>query len=146
MSDPFTLSSDRVMISTVVYDWEKIGSTPEDEEGKPYINEGPFAFFHNEKLYLAYSASGSWGVGYCIAFLRLDGNDPLNPNCWYKYNKPVLSCNEVVKGAGHCSIITENGKHLLFFHGWDVNCQEIRWNTVDTWQAELIIKEEITII
>lgn len=146
MSDPYTISTDRVMISTPDFDWERIGCTPEDVEGKPFINEGPFAFFHDGELYLAYSASGSWNTGYCIAFLKLVGDDPLDSNCWYKYSKPVLSCNEQVKGAGHCSIIQEEGKHILFFHGWDVNCEEIRWNTVDTWQAELIIKDNKIII
>jgi GH43 family beta-xylosidase len=139
MSDPYTISSERVLISTPIYDWEKIGCTPEDTEGKPYINEGPFAFYHNNELYLAYSASGSWETGYCIALLKLVGNDLLNANSWFKYDKPLLSCNDYVKGAGHCSIIEEDDKKLIFFHGWDSSCQDIRWNTVDTWCAELII-------
>lgn len=142
MRDPFTISSERVLISTPDYEWEKIACTPEDVEGLPFINEGPFAFTYNNQLYLAYSASGSWNTGYCIAFLKLVGDDLLNPNSWYKYDKPVLSCNERVKGAGHCSIINDNGKFLVFFHAWDVNTEEIRWNTVDTWQAELIINED----
>jgi GH43 family beta-xylosidase len=142
MSDPYTISSDRVLISTVTYDWEKIGSTPEDTEGKPYINEGPFAIVENNCLYLAYSASGSWNTGYCIAFLKLCGNNPLDKEKWIKYSEPVLSCNNIVKGAGHCSIIQEEDKKLIFFHAWESSCEEIRWNTVDTWQAELIIKDD----
>jgi GH43 family beta-xylosidase len=130
------------MISTVIYDWEKIGSTPEDVEGKPYINEGPFAFCHNNQLYLAYSASGSWSTGYCIAFLKLIGKNPLDASAWFKYDKPALSSNEIVKGAGHSSIIAENDKKIIIFHGWDVMCQDIRWNTVDTWQAELVIEND----
>jgi GH43 family beta-xylosidase len=146
MSDPFTISSERVMISTPTYDWEKIACTPEDEEGAPFINEGPFAFYHNNELYLAYSGSGSWDIGYCIAFLKLTGNDPLDANNWYKFDKPVLSCNDIVKGAGHCSIIDDNGKKLVFFHGWDVNCETIMWNTVDTWVGELIFDGDEIII
>ena len=147
MKDPFTLSSERVLISTPEYDWEKIGCTPEDVEGKPYINEGPFAFLNDGILYLAYSASGSWDTGYCIAFMKLVGDNPLDKNCWCKYDKPVLSRNEFVKGAGHCSIIEEYNKKIVFFHAWDVNCQEIRWNTVSLWQAELIINgDEISIL
>jgi GH43 family beta-xylosidase len=147
MSDPYTISSNRVLISTPDYDWEKIGCTPEDIEGKPYINEGPFGFCHNSEFYIAYSASGSWSVGYCIAFLKLVGNDPMDIKSWYKYNKPVLVSNEQVKGAGHCSIIDEGYKKNIFFHGWDINCEEIRWNTVDAWMGELIIEnDEIKIV
>lgn len=147
MTDPYTISSERVLISTPIYDWEKIGCTPEDVEGKPYINEGPFAFLHDEQLYVAYSASGSWQTGYCIAFLKLIGKDLLNRDSWLKYDKPVLSCNDYVKGAGHCSIIEEDNKKIVFFHAWDSNCQEIKWNTVGTWCGELIIEnDEIKIL
>ena len=146
MKDPYTLSSERVMISTAEHDWEKIGSTPEDTEGKPYINEGPFAFCYNNNLYLAYSASGSWSTGYCIAFLKLFGNNPLDSTKWFKFDEPVLSSNDIVKGAGHCSIIFEKNKILVFFHGWDINCDDIRWNTVDTWMAELETEKDIFII
>jgi GH43 family beta-xylosidase len=146
MSDPYTISSERVLISTPDYEWEKIGCTPEDTEGKPYINEGPFAFYHNEQLHLAYSASGSWDTRYCIAFMKLVGDNLLDKDNWYKYDEPVLSQNEFVKGAGHCSIIDDDGKKLIFFHGWDINCKEIRWNTVDTWVGELIIADDIKII
>lgn len=146
MSDPYTISSERVMLTTPEYDWEKIACTPEDEEGFPFINEGPFAFYHNDELYLAYSASGSWDTGYCIAFLKLTGTNPLDATHWHKFDKPVLSCNDTVKGAGHCSIISEDGKLLVFFHAWDAKCEEIVWNTVDSWQGELIIEDDKILI
>ena len=142
LSDPYTISSERVLISTSIFDWEKIGSTPEDTEGKPYINEGPFAFIDNGTLYLAYSASGSWCTGYCIAFLKLDGDNPLKSDKWIKFTSPALSSNDMVKGAGHCSIIKEEGKYIIFFHAWESSCEDIRWNTVDTWQAELVIEDD----
>ena len=47
-----------------------------------------------------------------------------------------------MKGAGHCSIIEEGNKKIVFFHAWDSDCQEIKWNTVALWQAELIIDGE----
>lgn len=137
MSDPFTISSKRVMISTPIYDWEKIGCTPEDVEGKPYINEGPFAFVYEGELFLSYSASGSWYKGYCIAFLKLIGKDPLIKEKWIKYDTPTLSCNDFVKGAGHPSIIDDDGKKLIFFHGWSSDYDKIEWNTVSTWMGEL---------
>lgn len=141
MSDPYAISSERVMISTPTYDWEKIGCTSEDVEGKPYINEGPFAFVYKDELYVAYSASGSWGTGYCIAFLKLLGDNPLDNKKWYKYQDPVLSSNNIVKGAGHPSIIIDNDKLIIFFHGWEKECDKIQWNTVSTWIAELEIND-----
>lgn len=142
MKDPFTLESERVLISTPEYDWEKIGCT----NGLPYINEGPFAFLNNDELYLAYSASGSWGKGYCIAFLKFVGENLLDPKAWYKFNKPTLSKNDVLFGAGHCCIINDNEKKLVFFHAWDKDVKDIYWHNVSTWQAELeIINGEIVL-
>lgn len=135
--DPFTISTNRVMISTPEYEWEKIGCTSEDTEGKPYINEGPFAFIYNGELYLAYSASGSWDIGYCISFLKLNGSNPLIKENWYKYDKPVLSSNEFVKGAGHCCILNDNNKNYVFFHAWDKDCSNIVWSSVSIWKALL---------
>lgn len=146
LSDPYTISTERVLISTPEYDWELIGSTPEDVEDAPYINEGPFGFVYNDTLYVAYSASGSWCTGYCIAFLKLVGDNPLNANDWHKYDKPVLSCDGVVKGAGHPSIILEEDKNHIFFHAWEEECQEIYWDRVCAWHAELVINGDEIII
>ena len=137
MKNPYELSSERVMISTPTYDWEKIGCTPEDTEGKPYINEGPFAFVLDDILYLAYSASGCWNTGYCLAFLKLIGNNPLDPSHWYKFDKPTLTSNELVLGPGHCSIIKDDNKNIIFFHGWESDCKEIISTKVCVWQGEL---------
>ena len=146
MKNPYTIDSERVMISTAIYDWEKIGSTPEDTEGKPYINEGPFAFVYEDQLYLAYLASGSWSKGYCIAFLKLVGENILDPKSWYKFDEPTLSTNDLLFGAGHCCIIDDDEKKLVFFHAWDKDVKDIYWHTVSTWQAELeIINGEIVL-
>lgn len=137
MKDPYTLDSERVMISTAIYDWEKIGSTPEDTEGKPYINEGPFAFVYEDQLYLAYSASGSWSKGYCIAFLKLVGENILDPKSWYKFDEPTLSTNDLLFGAGHCSIFRENDEYYVTFHAWKNDVEEVVWHTVSTWVGTL---------
>ncbi len=139
MKDPYSLSSERVLISSAIYDWEKIGSTPEDTEGKPYINEGPFAFVYDQELYVAYSASGSWSEGYCIAFLKLIGDDLLDNKSWYKYEKPTLSSNDILFGAGHCSIFMDDGRYYVVFHAWSNDVKEIVWHTVSSWVGELVL-------
>lgn len=135
MASPFALSGKRHLISTPQYDWEKIGSTGAPES--PLINEGPFIVRLNGETYLLYSAAGSWCTGYCIAALKLVGDDPLDRACWKKFDRPIFSSNELVQGAGHCSAVNEHGKALVFFHAWDRDEKEIVWNTVSVWQAEL---------
>ena len=135
MKNPYELKTGRVMISKPEYEWEKIGSTGEVES--PFINEGPFAFTADDTLYIAYSASGSWCKEYCIALLKLAGDDPLNPDCWKKTDKPVLSCNDKVLGAGHCSAVCEDDTIHIFFHAWDINEEKINWKTVSVWHGNM---------
>lgn len=142
MKNPFELSSERYLISTPEYDWEKFGASSD----LPLINEGAFGFCMDGEYYLAYSASGSWCKDYCIAVLKLTGKDPLNRRCWEKSSAPVLSSNDLLQGAGHCSVIDEDGEKVVFFHAWDKEETNIRWDTVFVWQATLRkIGERITI-
>ena len=147
MKNPYELSSARVLISKPDQPWEKIGGTG-TIGGLPFINEGPFAFHTNGDTYIAYSGSGSWCESYCIALLKLVGDNPLNPDHWQKGNQPILSENELVKGAGHCSIVTEDdGTLLIFFHAWEKEEQKLQWNTVGTFCGTLIFTgEDATII
>lgn len=135
MKSPWELDSPRVQISTPEYDWEKLGGT--GKPGKSYINEGPFAFKAEGKQYLAYSAAGSWCEHYCIAMMELVGEDPLDPKSWKKFPEPVFCTNELVKGAGHCSLLCEEDKIYVFFHAWDKDEETIKWNTVATWYGEM---------
>lgn len=147
MKNPCELSSERVLISKPEQSWEKIGGTG-TIDGLPFVNEGPFAFHANGGIYIAYSASGSWCESYCIALLKLVGDDPLNPKHWKKSSQPILCENELVKGAGHCSILAEeDGTLLVFFHAWEKMEQTVQWNTVGTFCGTLMItNEDATII
>lgn len=143
MSSPTTISSKRVMISTPEYDWEKLGAR--GEPGSPHINEGPFAVYNNGNTYILYSAAGSWCENYCITALKLVGDDPLNKDSWEKFAEPIFSINETVKGAGHCSVIEENGRYYVYFHAWDKAENPLSWKTVSLWQGELHFGDKITI-
>lgn len=135
MNSPCEISSQRVMISTPEYDWEKLGSR--GVIGSPYINEGPFAVYNNGETYILYSAAGSWCENYCIAVLKLVGDNPLDKDSWEKLPEPIFSINETVKGAGHCSVIEENGKYRVFFHAWEKTENPISWKNVSLWQGEI---------
>lgn len=144
MKNPFELATERYLISKPEYEWEKLGSAGEPES--PFINEGAFGFCIDGEYYLTYSAAGSWCEDYCIALLKLVGDNPLDYRCWEKYSVPVLSANDQVKGAGHCSVLCEEEKTTVFFHAWDKKETEIVWNTVHVWQAELHKKDDKIII
>ena len=137
MSDPFTISSPRRLISSPDEDFERGSCHGLDS---PYINEGPFAYYDNDDLYILYSGSGSWDVYYCIIALKLDGKDPLKDN-WIKAKGPFLQSNDILKGPGHCSVIQDKDKNLFFFHAWENKEKTIRWDTVHAYVGELIFKD-----
>lgn len=114
MKDPWTIEGDRVLISSPVYDWEKIGS--------PSVNEGPEAIKNsNGKLFLTYSASGCWTDDYSMGLLSLkDGGDPLNPGDWSKLPVPVFTKAPYngAYGPGHnCFFKSRDGKEdWILYH------------------------------
>lgn len=84
MSNPWTITGEKVMISTPNYDWEK--------KGNP-INEGPQALINPDgRVFVVYSGSGYWSDGYCLGLLTLkkDG-DIMNPANWSKTSQPIFS-------------------------------------------------------
>ena len=128
MSDPFTICSERVLLSRPEYDWEKKGANGKPES--PFINEGPCAVVHNGKLFLVYSAAGSWCNDYCLGMLRFKGGDVLNAANWEKLPAPVFARSETVKGPGHCSILVKDGEMAswLIYHAFDEDCK-FGWNS-----------------
>ena len=80
MSDPCTISSSMVILSTPTQSWETM-------DGRK-INEGPAILVNEEKgkLFIVYSCNPSWTKNYRLAWLMLDMNDgdPMNPADWQK--------------------------------------------------------------
>lgn len=120
MSNPWTISTERVMISTPTYPWES------------WINEGPEILIVREKLYLFFSANRSWSNDYCVGLLELNGSDPLCAGAWLKAPKPVFESTREsenpIYGPGHCSFFLDRrtGEDWLLYHvarhsgsGWD---------------------------
>ena len=136
MSDPFTISSKRRLISSPDQKFEQ-GAC--DGVNAPFINEGPFPYYDGDDLYILYSGSGSWDVYYCIIALKLNGKDPMKDE-WVKESKPFLETNEMIKGPGHCSIIQGKDKNYIFFHAWPINEKVVRWDTVHAYYGEITRK------
>lgn len=131
MSDPLTISGERVCISRPEYDWEK--------HGNPLVNEGPQVLWYGGKLFIIYSASGSWGDNYCLGQLTWDGSDVMNPSAWKKKPTPVFTSTPETVSPGHCSFVkSRDGKEdWIVYHvakyrgaGWNrqVHIQPFRWD------------------
>lgn len=129
MSNPWTISGPRVLISKPELPWEL--------NGKPFINEGPEVLKHNGKTFVIYSASGSWTDDYCLGQLTLTGPNPLNAKCWKKYPQAVFAKTKEVFGPGHASFVNDGKRDWIIYHaakfqgaGWnrDVRMQPFRWN------------------
>ena len=108
MKDPLHISSERVCISRPEYDWEK--------KGYPYVNEGPQALARNGKLFIIYSASGSWTNDYCLGQLTYLGGDLLDPSSWRKEPEPVFSKTQTIFGPGHASFVKSGHQDIIIYH------------------------------
>ena len=133
MSDPCTIDSERVKISTPEYTWEK--------NGNPLINEGPTVLQHGGKTFVVYSASGSWTDFYCLGMLTLTGDDPLDPNGWDKSVGPVFRKRTgVCYGPGHCSFTTAiDGSVWMIYHANLVS--GTGWSGRSVWIAPVTFDE-----
>ena len=110
MSDPCTIDSERVMLSSPKFSWEK--------NGEPHVNEGPAILQHDGKTFIVYSASGSWTDNYCLGMLTLTGDDPLDPASWKKSTSPVFKkLAETAYGPGHnCFVTACDGSVWMVYH------------------------------
>jgi GH43 family beta-xylosidase len=129
MHDPYTIASDRVCISKPEYEWEK--------QGYPYVNEGPQALIHNGRIFIIYSASGSWTDDYCLGQLTYLGGDLLNAAAWHKEPKPVFAKTDTIFGPGHASFVKSEGQDYIIYHaarssnaGWarQIRAKPFTWN------------------
>lgn len=137
MSNPWTISGNRVAISSPTLSWEKNGSA---------INEGPQPLFNPYgKLFIVYSASGFWTDNYCLGLLTLkDNGDPMKASDWTKTPTPVFAMNAASKayGPGHNGFFKspDGTEDWIIYHartdpgGGDTNYRNIRMQKF-TWSS-----------
>ena len=130
MSNPWTISGDRVLLATPELGWEKIEMA---------ICEGPQVLQRDGKLFVVYSASGSWTPDYCLGMIEFKGGHVLDPQAWQKWDAPVFKRNGKVWGVGHCSFVqsADGLEDWIVFHaktrkksGWNdrnVHAQRFTW-------------------
>jgi GH43 family beta-xylosidase len=131
MSNPYTISGDRVEISRPDYAWEKVGT--------PTVNEGPTAMWNSgNTLNIVYSASGSWTNDYCLGRITSTGTNLMVKSNWLKHPNPVFSKFGNIFGPGHASFTSspDGIQPWMVYHsaayngaGWDrrINIQQFSW-------------------
>jgi len=122
LTNPWTVGSKRVKISSPKYDWEKYGDLGE-KSNPPHVNvnEGPEILKHGNKLFLIYSASGCWTDYYALGMLSTSADkDLLDPASWAKSETPVFkqSPENKVYAPGHNSFFkSADGKQdWIIYH------------------------------
>lgn len=101
MTNPWTVASNRVRLcANDDFAWERVG----ESLAQRGLNEAPQVLQRDGRVFVIYSASGSWEVSYKLGMLELRrGGDPLRPADWIKQRAPVLQATERTWGVGHCS-------------------------------------------
>lgn len=145
MSNPWTITSNRVQISQPDQSWELVQPSTK-------VNEGP-AFLHRDgKVFIVYSCNGSWTKYYRLAYLALNADDdPMKPENWKKSSNAVFyRCDDTtdedgVNGVGHCSFTKspDGTEDWIIYHvknrndgsystGRSTFIQRFTWNTDGT--------------
>ena len=124
----------RYLISEPKEPWERLGSSQ---------NEGPCVTFAPDGTpILMYSASYSGSDGYCIAYLKLLGDDPLKQDSWEKSKEPLMQTELLEKDVispGHNSVVKspDGTEDWIVYHaakysgaGWDrtIRLQKMTWD------------------
>lgn len=139
MSDPWTLATGRVLISSPQYQWEMVGAPPA-------VNEGPQILQNSAgKVFLIYSASGCWTDDYALGMLTLNDNgDPMNPAHWTKSAAPVFTKkpSSAAYGPGHNSFFksADGTEDWILYHanaGPGQGCGDLRSPRIQkfTWNS-----------
>lgn len=99
MSNPWTISGPRVLISRPTHIWERSLAN---------VNEGPEVLQRDGKTFIIYSASACWGPDYKLGMLTYSGGDPLSEAAWIKHPEPVFARSDAngVYAPGHNGFFT----------------------------------------
>lgn len=128
MSNPWTISGSRVMLSTPNQPWEW------------WINEAPQVLQHDGKIFIVYSANGSWTPNYCLGTLTNTDGNLLNAGSWVKSNFCAFGRTASVFGPGHSSFVKspDGTEDWMVYHatpnpggGWTnrkPRAQRFTWN------------------
>lgn len=124
MENPWTLSSERILISEPDFEWERQWVNPDGSKtAYPiYVNEAPHAFLskNRDKILIYYSASGNWTPYYATGLLMAPSDsDLLNPKSWTKCSSPQFVQdpeNKIYSPGNVCFIPSPDGKETYILY------------------------------
>lgn len=131
MSDPLTISGERVRLSSPTEPWERVALP---------IQEGPEVLHRDGVTTIVYSASGSWTEDYCLGTLTSHGGDVMDPASWTKSDDCVFGKRDTAWGPGHHTFTTspDGAEDWIVYHastvkdrGWDgrtIRAQRFSWD------------------
>ena len=110
MSNPWTLTGERMVLSRPSLPWEQSGRK---------VNEGPEVLKHNGRTFVVYSASFCDTPDYKLGLLELTGENPMDASSWTKADRPVFERGNGVFGPGHNGFFTspDGTENWLVYHG-----------------------------
>ncbi len=119
MSNPWTISGERVLISAPVNAWERVGWS---------VNEGPEVLQRDGKVFIVYSASGGSTPDYCLGMLTNSSGNMLDANAWTKSSGCVFAKTDMVFGPGHNSFVKspDQSEDWIIYHARNTSFQT--WN------------------
>ena len=131
MSNPWTIDSERVLISSPTKSYERYDTSPS-------VNEGPAVLVNGDTVIVVYSCNGSWADNYSLSAVYCKGDLLMKSKGWEKLDKPLLTKGPKAYGPGHCSFTTaEDGSLWVIYHanivsgsGWSgrsVRIQPVEW-------------------
>ena len=124
MQNPWTLGSERVLLSQPEYEWERQWINPDGlRSNYPiFVNENPEAFVSDDGRYVCvcYSASGIWTI-YCVMGMLYAPADAdlLNPQSWTKSQEPLFVSDnpDLLHGTSNISLVpSADGQQYLLFY------------------------------
>jgi len=124
MENPWTLASERVMISRPDREWERQWINPDGPRtAYPiYVNEAPQALFGpaRDKVFVVYSASGNWTPYHALGMVWADADaNLLTPESWHKVDTPVFAMDEmrsVYSVGSFCPVPSPDGTETYFLY------------------------------
>lgn len=110
MSNPWTLTGERMVLSRPSLPWEQSGRK---------VNEGAEVLKHQGRTFVIYSASFCDTPDYKLGLLELTGDNPMDAKSWTKAEQPVFERGNGVFGPGHNGFFTspDGSENWLVYHG-----------------------------
>lgn len=123
MENPWTLKSDRVLISTPELEWERQWINPDGTRSAYpiFVNENPEGFLSpdGKKVIVVYSASGIWTPYNSLGMLSASADsDLLDPASWTKAKDPLFVAEEEsgIFGTSNIDLVNvpNEGTYILY--------------------------------